>query len=200
MDAAKPKLLDAVRDKIRLKHYSIRTETAYADWIRRFIRFHDRQHPANLEAAHVTAFLTHLAVAGKVAASTQNQARSALLFLYKEVLEIELPWLEGVISAKTPRRLPVVLTEEKVKRFLLRTDGTPGLMLKLIYGSGMRIMELRTKRPSSGQCTKPCVMPASQSPPPRTRCAIRSPPTCSRPATISAPSRNCRATRMSAPP
>lgn len=141
MDAAKPKLLDAVRDKIRLKHYSIRTETAYVDWIRRFVRFHNRQHPAALDATHVTAFLTHLAVAGKVAASTQNQARSALLFLNKEVLEIELPWLEGVVSAKTPRRLPVVLTEEEVKRVLLRTDGTPGLMLKLIYGSGMCIME-----------------------------------------------------------
>lgn len=141
MDAGKPRLLDEVRGKIRLKHYSIRTETAYVDWIRRFIRFHDRQHPNTLGSTHVAAFLTHLAVAGRVAASTQNQARSALLFLYKEVLEIELPRLDDVVSAKTPRRLPVVLTEEEVKHILVRIDGTPGLMLRLIYGSGMRIME-----------------------------------------------------------
>jgi integron integrase len=141
MDAAKPKLLDEVRDKIRLKHYSIRTEACYVDWIRRYIQFHHRQHPATLDATHVTAFLTHLAVAGKVAASTQNQARSALLFLYKEVLNIELAWLDGVVHAKAPQRLPVVLTMEEVQRVLVRLDGTPGLMLRLIYGSGMRIME-----------------------------------------------------------
>ncbi|GAB2880057.1 hypothetical protein GCM10027277_56600 [Pseudoduganella ginsengisoli] len=93
MSTGKPKLLDEVRDKIRLKHYSIRTEASYVDWIRRFILFHNPQHPSTLNATHVTAFLTHLAVAGKVAASTQNQARSALLFLYKEVLAIDLPWL-----------------------------------------------------------------------------------------------------------
>lgn len=141
MDAAKPRLLDEVRNKIRLKHYSIRTEIAYVDWVRRFIRFHDRQHPATLNADHITAFLTHLAVAAKVAASTQNQARSALLFLHKEVLEVELPWLDGVVSAKASRRLPVVLTEDEVRQTLVRIDGTPGLMLRLIYGSGMRIME-----------------------------------------------------------
>ncbi|MRV70225.1 integron integrase [Duganella sp. FT92W] len=141
MDPAKPKLLDQVRDRIRFKHYSIRTEACYLDWIRRYIRFHNRRHPTTLDAAHVTAFLTHLAVNGKVAASTQNQARSALLFLYKEVLNIELPWLDGVVNAKVPQRLPVVLTTDEVKSILDRVEGTPGLMLRLIYGSGMRIME-----------------------------------------------------------
>lgn len=97
MDSATtPRLLDRVRDRIRIKHYSIRTEQAYVDWIRRFIRFHGKQHPAELGPAEVEAFLTHLAVAGNVAASTQNQAKSALLFLYREVLGTELPWLAGV--------------------------------------------------------------------------------------------------------
>jgi hypothetical protein len=91
-----PKLLDQLRDKIRLKHYSIRTEEAYADWVRRFILHHGKRHPRELGGAEVEAFLTHLAVVGKVAASTQNQAKSALLFLYREVLGIELPWLDGV--------------------------------------------------------------------------------------------------------
>lgn len=141
MPTGKPKLLDEVRDKIRLKHYSIRTEACYVDWIRRFILFNNRQHPSTLTAIHVTAFLTHLAVAGKVAASTQNQARSALLFLYREVLAIELPWLEGVVHAKAPKRLPVMLTTDEMRRVLVRLDGTPGLMLRLIYGTGMRIME-----------------------------------------------------------
>jgi integron integrase len=141
MDEARPKLLDMVRDKIRLKHYSIRTEECYVDWIRRFIVFHDRKHPAALDDFHVTAFLTHLAVAGKVAASTQNQARSALLFLYKEVLGTELPWLDDVVQAKASKRLPVVLTVEEVWNVLAHLDGTPALMLRLIYGTGMRIME-----------------------------------------------------------
>ena len=104
-----PKLLDQVRGKIRLKHYSIRTEQAYADWIKRFILFFDKRYPRDLGATDVEKFLTHLAVEGKVAASTQNQAKSALLFLYREVLEIELPWLDNVERAKAPKRLPVVL-------------------------------------------------------------------------------------------
>src|ERR1700704_1769266 len=102
------RLLDQVRDRIRLKHYSIRTEQAYVDWIRRFIFFHGKQHPTNLGESEVETFLTHLAVDRKVAAATQNQARSALLFLYKDVLGIELPWLDGVEHARTPARLPVV--------------------------------------------------------------------------------------------
>ncbi|MGZ8907443.1 MAG: phage integrase N-terminal SAM-like domain-containing protein, partial [Methylobacter sp.] len=105
-----PKLLDQVRDRIRVKHYSIRTETQYVQWIKRFILFHGKRHPQEMGAAEVEAFLTHLAVGGQVSASTQNQALSALLFLYKEVLAIDLPWLGNVVRAKQPKRLPVVLT------------------------------------------------------------------------------------------
>ena len=109
---AQPRLLDRVRERIRVKHYSIRTEQAYVDWIRRFILFHGKRHPQEMGAPEVEAFLTHLAVAGRVAASTQNQAKSALLFLYREVLLIELPWLENVTQASAPKRLPVVLTRD----------------------------------------------------------------------------------------
>ena len=136
-----PRLLDRLREKIRLKHYSIRTEEAYAGWVRRFVVFHGRRHSAEMGAAEVEAFLTHLAVEGSVAASTQNQAKSALLFLYKEILGAELPCLEGVASAKAPKRLPVVLSRDEVRAALERAKGTPGLMLRLIYGTGMRIME-----------------------------------------------------------
>lgn len=136
-----PRLLDQVRDRIRLKHYSIRTEQAYLDWVRRFVVFHGRRHPRELGHAHVEAFLTHLAVEGNVAAATQNQAKSALLFLYKEVLGAELPWLDGVESAKRPARLPVVLTVEEVRGVLQRVDGTRGLILRLLYGTGMRLLE-----------------------------------------------------------
>jgi integron integrase len=136
-----PRLLDQVRDRIRFKHYSIRTEQAYLDWVRRFVVFHGRRHPRELGHGHVEAFLTHLAVEGNVAAATQNQAKSALLFLYKEVLGAELPWLDGVESAKRPRRLPVVLTPEEVAAVLRRVDGTTGLILRLLYGTGMRMLE-----------------------------------------------------------
>jgi integron integrase len=136
-----PRLLDQLRDRIRLKHYSIRTEEAYADWVRRFILYHGKRHPKEMGRGEVEAFLTHLAVVGKVAASTQNQAKSALLFLYKEVLAQELPWLDNVESAKRPQRLPVVLTVDEVRAVLDRTGGTPGLILWLIYGAGMRVME-----------------------------------------------------------
>jgi len=136
-----PKLLDNVRDKIRLKHYSIRTEQAYVDWVRRFILFHGKRHPKEMGAAEVEAFLTHLAVRGKVAASTQNQARSALLFLYKEVLGQQLPWLDDVEQAKRPQRLPVVLTHAEVKAVLDRLSGTHRLMANLLYGTGVRLME-----------------------------------------------------------
>ena len=105
-----PKLLDQVRDRIRVKHYSIRTETQYVQWIKRFIIFHDKRHPREMGAVEVEAFLTHLAVEGNVAAATQNQALSAILFLYREVLSINLPWLDGVVRAKTPQRLPVEVT------------------------------------------------------------------------------------------
>ncbi len=134
-------LLDRIRDKIRLKHYSIRTETAYVDWVRRFVNFHHRRHPRELGAEHVEAFLSHLAVQRNVAASTQNQAKSALLFLYKEVLGSELPWLDNVESAKRPQHLPVVLTRTEVDAVLSRTHGTNGLIARLLYGSGLRLME-----------------------------------------------------------
>ena len=136
-----PKLLDQVRGKIRLKHYSIRTEQAYVDWIRRFILFFGKQHPRELGAAEVEQFLTHLAVEGKVAASTQSQAKSALLFLYREVLDNELPWLDNVERAKVPKRLPVVLTREEVMAVLTRLEGTHWLVASLLYGTGLRIME-----------------------------------------------------------
>lgn len=136
-----PRLLDRVRDKIRLKHYSLRTEQAYLDWIRRFILHHGKRHPGDMGAPEVEAFLTHLAVAGKVAASTQNQAKSALLFLYREVLEADLPWLDGVESAKAPKRLPVVLTVAEVQAVLSRLSGRHWLIGCLLYGTGMRIME-----------------------------------------------------------
>jgi integron integrase len=138
---AKPKLLDQVRDKIRLKHYSIRTEEAYVDWIKRFILFQHKRHPAEMGAAEVEAFLTHLAVAGKVAAATQNQAKAALLFLYREVLVNELPWLDNVEQAKVSRRLPVVLTQTEVKSLLDQLQGTQHLIASLLYGTGMRLME-----------------------------------------------------------
>ena len=137
----KPKLLDSVRDVIRRKHFSIRTEQAYVDWIRRFILFHDKRHPMDMAEAEVTDFLTHLARDGKVAASTQNQALSALLFLYKEVLKQEIGWLGDVERAKRPARLPVVLTRDEVHKVFGHLSGTHRLMAGLLYGSGLRLME-----------------------------------------------------------
>lgn len=145
MQAAKstnsPKLLDQVRDRLRVKHYSIRTETQYVQWIRRFILFHGKRHPRDMGGPEVEAFLTHLAVEGNVAASTQNQALAALLFLYREVLEMELPWLDRVTRAKRSRHLPVVLTRQEVRRVLDEMNGVYGLMARLLYGTGMRLME-----------------------------------------------------------
>ena len=124
-----------------MKHYSIRTEAQYVQWIRRFILFHDKRHPREMGAREVEAFLTHLAVDGNVAAATQNQALSALLFLYREVLEIDLPWLDNMVRAKRPARLPVVLTRSEVTAVLGRMTGTHALMARLLYGTGMRLME-----------------------------------------------------------
>ena len=136
-----PRLLDQVRARIRVKHYSIRTEQAYVDWIKRFIRHFGKRHPKDMGAEEVAAFLSHLAVAGRVSASTQNQAKSALLFLYKEVLALELPWLNKVESAKAPKRLPVVLTRDEVMAVLSRLEGSHSLIARLLYGTGLRIME-----------------------------------------------------------
>ena len=123
--APKPRLLDRVRETVRARHYSRRTEKAYVHWIRRYIFFHGKRHPAEMGAAEVTSFLTSLAVRDKVAASTQNQALSALLFLYREVLGLELPWLDDVVRAKRPQHLPVVLTRDEVRAVLQRLDGVP---------------------------------------------------------------------------
>ncbi|MCC6917253.1 integron integrase [Nitrosomonas sp.] len=136
-----PKLLDQLRGRLRLKHYSIRTEVQYVQWVRRFILFHDKRHPQEMGAGEVESFLTHLAVSDKVASSTQNQALSALLFLYREVLEVDLPWLDNMVRAKRPARLPVVLTVQEVQAVLERMEGTHGLMARLLYGTGMRLME-----------------------------------------------------------
>jgi integron integrase len=136
-----PRLLEQVRERIRVLHYSIRTEEQYVQWIRRFIVFHGKRHPRELAAPHVEAFLTHLAVEGRVSASTQNQAKAALLFLYRQVLGIELDWLENVTRAKTPDRLPVVLTGEEVRAVLAHMEGVYWLVASLLYGAGLRLME-----------------------------------------------------------
>lgn len=138
----KPKLLDQLVDRIRLKHYSRRTEEAYLDWCKRFILYHNKRHPQEMGKPEVEAFLTHLARDRKVAASTQNQARSALLFLYKEVLSIELPWLQDVEPAQKPKKLPVVLTEQEVQRLFARMPDDWSLVGRLLYGSGMRLLEV----------------------------------------------------------
>ena len=136
-----PKLLDQVRHRIRVKHYSIRTEDAYADWAKRFILYHQKRHPKDMGVKEVEAFLTYLAVERKVSASTQNQAKSALLFLYKEVLNIDLPWLKEMVEAKAAKRLPVVLTPREVSALLAELNGTMWLVASLLYGTGMRLLE-----------------------------------------------------------
>lgn len=134
-------LLDQVRHHIRLKHYSIRTEEAYLNVIRRFIIYHRKRHPKEMGTDEIRQYLSHLATDGNVAASTQNVALSALLFLYREVLLIELPFIEGVERAKLPKRIPVVLTVEEVKRVLAQLTGIHHLMASLLYGAGLRLME-----------------------------------------------------------
>ena len=136
-----PRLLHQVRARIRVKHYSIRTEETYVDWIRRFVLHFGKRHPRELGAHHVEAFLSDLAVTRRVAASTQNQAKAALLFLYREVLELELPWLEGITQARAPQRLPVVLTRAEAQAVLARMRGTHKLVAGLLYGAGLRLME-----------------------------------------------------------
>jgi integron integrase len=130
-----------MRTHLRTRHYSIRTEQAYLDWARRFILFHGKRHPQEMGAAEVEAFLSHLAVDRQVSASTQNQAKAAILYLYKQVLEIQLPWLAEVVQAKQSRRLPVVLTPGEVRELLLHMNGTTGLIAQLLYGTGMRLLE-----------------------------------------------------------
>ncbi|WP_372018036.1 integron integrase [Pseudoxanthomonas sp. 10H] len=136
-----PRLLEQVRGRMRLRHYSLRTEQAYLYWIRRYIRANLPRHPRELDGVAVEAFLTRLATRDHVAASTQNQALSALLFLYREVLGIELPWMENVVRARRPQRLPVVLSRAQVGQLLARLAGREALMAGLLYGSGLRLME-----------------------------------------------------------
>ncbi|MEW8693346.1 MAG: integron integrase, partial [Candidatus Thiodiazotropha endolucinida] len=137
----KPMLLEVVRQRIRLRHYSIRTEKSYIHWIRRFVRFHNRRHPKELGKQEIEAFLTHLAVDRKVSASTQNQAFNALLFLYREVLELKLPQLDSVRRAKKPKQLPTVLSPDEVRQVLSHLDGKYWIAGNLLYGSGLRLLE-----------------------------------------------------------
>jgi integron integrase len=136
-----PKLLDRIRTALRVRHYSIRTETAYVQWSRRFILFHGKRHPSEMGAAEINEFLSHLAVDRKVSASTQNQALCALLFLYREVLGDDVPWLENLVRAPRSAHLPVVLTTGEVRRLLGQMDGTRQLVARLLYGTGMRLLE-----------------------------------------------------------
>jgi len=136
-----PKLLDQLRERLRMKHYSLRTEEAYLHWARRFIYFHGKRHPREMGGPEVETFLSHLATEGRVAPSTQNQALAALLFLYREVLGQALPWMEGMVRAKRTARVPVVLTENETRALLAQLDGTRWLAASLLYATGMRLLE-----------------------------------------------------------
>ena len=148
MDAPPPPitLLARLREALRVRHYSLRTEEAYVAWIRRYVAYHGKRHPSELGPADVESFLSHLAVDGNVASPTQNQAKAAVLFLYREVLGIDLPWLDGIVRARMPVRLPVVLTETEVGAVLARLRGQSRLIGGLLYGSGLRIMEAARMR------------------------------------------------------
>lgn len=138
---SKSPLLEKVRDQMRVHHYSLRTEESYVQWIKRFILFHGKRHPAEMGEQEITAFLTYLAVKKNVAASTQNQALSAILFLYKKILNQDLDWMDGIVRAKRPQRIPEVLTPEQVRALLKQLTGTHQLIARLLYGTGMRLME-----------------------------------------------------------
>ena len=139
--AEPPRLLEQVRDRIRARHLSYRTEKTYLYWIRRFIRFHKMRHPRDMAAPEIEEFLTSLAVVNKVSAATQNQALAGVLFLYRDVLEFDLPWLANVVRAKLPQHLPVVLTRQEVRKVMAHLRGTEWLIASLLYGSGMRVTE-----------------------------------------------------------
>jgi integron integrase len=139
-------LFEVARERIRTRHLAFRTEQAYLHWMRRYVKFHARRHPRDMGRVEVEAFLSHLAVDGRVAASTQNQALQALLFLYRQVLDIELPWLDNVTRASRPKRLPVVLSRAEVRAVLAELEGTCWLIASLLYGSGLRLMEAHRLR------------------------------------------------------
>jgi integrase len=200
--------MDEVRQKFRAKHYSYRTEQAYCEWIKRFILFHGKRHPREMGAAEVERFLSYLASERRVSASTQTQALSALLFLYRHVLEVELPWIEGLTRAKPSQRVPIVLSREEVAAVLARLSGRERLMAALMYGTGQRLMEclrLRIQSPDFGyrQITvvngkggvRQSLGRASVSGRRRTRFATLLRRTCWSPATTSARFRRCWATR-----
>jgi len=183
--ALKPRLLDFLRAEIRKRHYSYRTEKQYVGWVVRFIRFHDGQHPKSLGGPEVEAFLSHLATTRDVAAATQAQALAALLFLYKRVLRVDLPWLGNVTRARRPKRLPVVLSRNEVRRLLAELHGPYRVIASLLYGSGLRLLEalrLRVKdvdlatrtlivRDGKGFKDRVTVLPDSLIPPLRNRLA-----------------------------
>lgn len=151
-----PRLLDQLRESIRYKHYSLRTEQAYVYWVRWFIRFHGLRHPKDMGATEVEAFLRYLASERKISASTHKVALSALLYLYKEVLDIELPWMEQINRPAAQRRLPVVLGQDEIKKIFDHLTGAHGLLARLLYGTGMRLMEglrLRVKDVDFGRLT-----------------------------------------------
>ncbi len=135
------KLLDQLRNEIRFKHYSIRTEKAYVDWVKRFILFHDKQHPEEMGEVEIKQFLNWLALKGKVAASTQNQALCSILFLYKNVINKEITWVENIKWAKRPRKLPVVFSESEIKKIMVLLDGIHWLVANIMYGAGLRLNE-----------------------------------------------------------
>ena len=137
----KSPLLERVRNAIRIRHYSLRTEQSYIHWIRRFILFHKKRHPNDMGEREISAFLTDLAVNRNVAASTQNQALSAILFLYQKVLDRKLEWLDDVVRAKRPAHMPVILTREETQQLLTEIPGINGLIIRVLYGTGMRKME-----------------------------------------------------------
>jgi integron integrase len=186
--AQQPKLLDRMRQAIRVKHYSLATERTYVHWVKRFIYFHQKRHPAEMGAAEVESFLSALATELTVSASTQNQAMHALLFLYREVLGITLPWLDGITRAKVSQRLPAVLTVAETQALLRRLpNDTNGLIVRLLYGTGMRIKEclrLRIKdidlargeiiiRKGKGNKDRVTMLPASLAPALRDHIAAR---------------------------
>jgi integrase len=150
-----PKLLDRVRQTIRAKHYSRRTESAYVDWIRRYIVFHKKRHPSEMGASEITAFLTWLATDRCVSASTQNQALSGVLFLYRNVLHIAIGSIENVPRARTPIHVPVVLSRDEVARIMKHVDGVAWIIVALLYGAGLRLqecLELRVKDSILNDC------------------------------------------------
>lgn len=172
----KPRLLDQLREAIRVRHYSYRTEQQYVHWVRRYILFHGRRHPSELGASELESFLSHLAIQRNVAAATQAQALAAVLFLYKHVLNVTLPWLGKVVRASRPKRLPLVLTRAEVRRVLAQLDGQYLLVASLLYGSGLRVLEalrlrikdidlergLITVRDGKGSKDRITVLPESQ--------------------------------------